>query len=200
MTKTIDLKEMKRKTYIAYHQDGLIDIIIALCLGGIAITAALGSETNLLGYMPIFFFPSLKNRITIPRLGYVKFPQAMEENKKLRMTLLVIAAILSFLFGMGMGYLISHNDTMGNFYDQFESLIGVVLWGIILFALGFVTKVNRLLVYAIAAMATAAIGYFLNLSQVIIPALLAGGILAAGCVLLSRFIKKFPLQREIGVE
>ena len=76
-----NLKEVEKKTYKSYHQDGLLDIFIGIyiLLFGIGILLSTTGDFNswflLPGIFPALMVPiwmSAKKRITITRIGYVK--------------------------------------------------------------------------------------------------------------------------------
>ena len=74
MSQEQDFKKLQQRTYQSYHQDGLIDIIIGLAIIGYGLMLALDSSIFIfMGWMPIIFYMPLKNRLTVPRIGYVKF-------------------------------------------------------------------------------------------------------------------------------
>ena len=81
MDQKINLKELERKAFISYHQDGLVDI----GLGLIMLVSVLSSTLHEMGtsdsirqviYIPLMLLCPLiiylgKKYITTPRLGYV---------------------------------------------------------------------------------------------------------------------------------
>jgi len=72
MSQEKQFKDLGRKAYLSYHQDGLIDILIGLGILGFGLMMLTDSVVfNMLAWMPIIFYVPLKNRITVPRFGYV---------------------------------------------------------------------------------------------------------------------------------
>lgn len=192
------LKEMKRKTYLAYHQDGLIDIVIGLSIAGFAISAALGSESSMLTYVPFLFFTPLKNRITVPRLGFVQFTPTVKLNEKQRTILIIVLAVLCLLGGLAAGFYVSRDSNMNAFYEQNTPLIFAVLGAVLLVIMGLVVKLKRLFIYAAAVILIIFGGDVLNIHPGIYAAILALSILLNGSLLLGRFLKKYPLTEMEG--
>ena len=76
MTEKIDLREIEKKAWTAYFQDGLWDIFIASMMLTMAIRTLTDNAWLTLGMftgVPILVIG--KKFITIPRLGLVKFSQ-----------------------------------------------------------------------------------------------------------------------------
>ena len=97
MSQDKQFKELSRKAYLSYHQDGLIDILIGLGILGFGLMMLTDSIVfNLLAWMPIIFYVPLKNRITVPRFGYVQF--SSERTKKLRSLLVFLVGLLALIF------------------------------------------------------------------------------------------------------
>ena len=90
-------KQLERRTYLLYHQDGLIDIIIGLCIMGFGLNMFTDSSAfSILAWMPVIFLPGLKNKITVPRLGYAQFDRKRTGSLRLM-------AVLMVLVGAGKG-------------------------------------------------------------------------------------------------
>ena len=74
MSQEQDFKKLQQRTYASNHQDGLLDIIIGLGFIGFGLNMAFDNSAFIfLAWMPIIFYVPFKNRITVPRIGYVKF-------------------------------------------------------------------------------------------------------------------------------
>jgi hypothetical protein len=107
MAQEIDLKNIERKTFRQSQQDGLMELVMGICM--LAISTRLFSR--LLIFMlalPVFLFGPLlalmKRRFAYPRIGYVKLiPDKPKEviSGILLITLVVIAfmAVIFFFFG-----------------------------------------------------------------------------------------------------
>ena len=73
-------RKLERKTYLYYHQDGLLDLIIGAMILGFGLNEL--TDTAIWGFLAvlsIIAYVPLKNRITFTRLGYVKFNSTFGE-------------------------------------------------------------------------------------------------------------------------
>ena len=74
MNKNEQFQKLEQKTYLQYHEDGLIDLIMGLSTIGFAFSMAIDSTVFFIfTCIPGLFFKPLKNKITFPRIGYVNF-------------------------------------------------------------------------------------------------------------------------------
>jgi len=107
MSQKIDLKDIEKKVFTTFHQDGLIDLF----LGFIMLVSILSSTLDVSGvsdavriaiYLPLMVAlgPALymlgKKYITFPRMGYVKL--GSKQNRKKRIVIFsIITAVLMTL-------------------------------------------------------------------------------------------------------
>jgi len=128
----IDLKKIERKAFLTYHKDGLLDIVLGFILMvgvlsstllemGVSDAIRISIYVPLMIVGPVFFMVYGKRKITIPRLGYVKFGEKRKRNRKK----LIIAIILINLF-----IFIALFATITNKLDQISTVIGIntVVW------------------------------------------------------------------------
>jgi hypothetical protein len=82
MTKEPNLREIERKAYMSYHQDGLLDIFVgAYILGfGLGVWADITWNLGFGSIMPAILIATVlpiwiqaKRKVTMPRIGFVKF-------------------------------------------------------------------------------------------------------------------------------
>ena len=203
-TKT-SLREVERRTYLSYHQDGLLDIFVGIyvLLFGLGILLMTVTEFSMWFVIPAIFpavmmpiWISVKKRVTMPRIGYVKFGYR-GANKVMAIFLgLAVAGLGVFmLFGLG--------ASMGNGWAlTLRNLIipnGMIIIGILaasissLFA--YTMGLRRLYAYALLTLALLFAAHF-----AIIPfaySLLTIGVLMIinGSILLMQFIRKHPLSQ-----
>ncbi|MCB9421130.1 MAG: hypothetical protein H6667_15115 [Ardenticatenaceae bacterium] len=101
MAQDIKFKDLRQKAYLAYHQDGLIDALIGLGIAGFGVNMATDNSAFIaLSWIPFILYAPLKKRITVPRLGYVKFDRERTYSIKLIMSILVGLTALAFFLGM----------------------------------------------------------------------------------------------------
>lgn len=94
MCSYIPLKRLNRKAFIAYHRDGIIDILLGCTFFGFGLWLLLDNVLfTFISWLSFGFYGYLKKTITNPRLGYVLF----EEDRKQKYFLLGFAIILLVL-------------------------------------------------------------------------------------------------------
>jgi len=112
MSQNVNLKELERKAWRSFYQDGLWDIFWGLMLLAMAISALLSdigaSEPVQLGIMialealGILVLFVGKRRITVPRIGRVRFgPKRKRRLSKVRVVLAVSVLVGAALFVAG---------------------------------------------------------------------------------------------------
>ncbi|MCP5099100.1 MAG: hypothetical protein GY943_26400, partial [Chloroflexi bacterium] len=83
MAPNTNLKALRQKTYLSYHQDGIIDLMVGLSTLGFGISmAAEGSGFIVLSWIGFLLYAPLKKVITVPRLGFVKFDDEQTQRVK----------------------------------------------------------------------------------------------------------------------
>ena len=74
MDDKLDFKQLQSKMYFSYHNDGIIDLTVGLCAVGFAIFMATELVALLiLAWLPMLVYIPLKQGLTRPRLGFVRF-------------------------------------------------------------------------------------------------------------------------------
>ena len=208
-TKT-SLREVEKRTYMAYHQDGLLDIFVGVyvLLFGSGISLMTVTEFSTWFVIPAIFpalmvpiWVSAKKQITMPRIGYVKFG-SRGANKLMAVFIgLMVAglgAFMVFSFSSSQAWALTlRNLIISN---------GMIIIGISAAAMsslfGYTMGLNRLHAYGILTLVLFLAGHFIAIPFGYI--LLAVGlvIIINGFVLLTQFIRKYPLPKgdEINVE
>ena len=205
MTKEINLKEMEKKAWKSCFQDGLWDILLGLIILGFGIAPLIEEITGItylisyilllsLGYI---IFYSGKKYITVPRIGNVKFGS----KRKLKKIKVVLILVISVIFGLAAIVLTQIDIKPYN--------IDVSIWGIIfainaliVFSLmAYYLDFPRLYIYSIFF----AISIFIietssshvgsTYDNVIGFGMLGVVILLVGILHLTRFVRRYPLQR-----
>ena len=122
MTENIDMKELEKKAWTSYFQDGLFDIVI----GMIMLVAVLSSTLDAIGvsdevrisiYIPLMvivppvFFVLGKRYITLPRLGVARFGAHRKARNRIMIAglvsvqLVLLAILILQVYGVGLGWL-----------------------------------------------------------------------------------------------
>jgi hypothetical protein len=191
-------KKLSRKAYISYHQDGLIDILIGLGILGFGLMILTGNFVfNMLAWMPILFYVPLKNRITVPRFGYVQFTS--ERTKRTRILIAVMVGMLFFSFGLGL-YVFALFDQMPPLLELAMAGDGMLLIGglfaVAMLVAGLITRLDRLIIYAILTLLILPGGLLLGVEPELRVVFLGASILLIGVILLLRFLRAYPLQKD----
>ena len=94
MVEDKQFRQLERRTYLLYYQDGLVDIIIGLCVIGFAVNMLTDSSAlSILAWMPVILLPGLKNRITVPRLGFARFDPKRTGSLRLLTMMLILGLV-----------------------------------------------------------------------------------------------------------
>lgn len=197
-----NLKDIEKRTYSSYHQDGLIDIFLGTYILVFA-TAIL--VNNILDLSTWFIFPTilpallipiwitLKKQITVPRIGYVKF-KATGANK---VTAVFIGTIVAGVFTF---FLFSFASTQTWALELRNILIqnGVLFIGLGTFIIsslfGYTIGLKRLYGYGVLALILFGLLYFITFPFEYVLFVIGLIIFIYGAILLSRFMKKYPIH------
>jgi len=200
-----NLKEIERRTYMSYHQDGLLDICIGWFILGFDLVGIIhfwGIDSFIVRIIPYMLFGGItlltyitaKRKITMPRIGYVNFGKK-GRNKliafALGLTAAVWCAFFAFLFLCSPRFgdplwrdLISQNVLL---------IIGVGSLAVFI-VFGYIISLKRLYGYGLLALLAFAVGNFLGIFFAYILLALGTTVMITGFALLIAFIKKYPLQ------
>ncbi|MDO8125244.1 MAG: hypothetical protein Q6364_12815 [Candidatus Hermodarchaeota archaeon] len=201
MNESINLQQLERKAYLSYHQDGVIDIFIgsAIVTFGLFllpwVVEYLWMAFSSLSIIWVLIYAGVKRAFTVPRIGYVEFKKHRRSRVMLIAVLLFIINLVFFLI-QALGLLTPELRIFLNVYG-FMVLAFVV--GGLFFLIGFLTELHRVMGYGVVAIAVFLPLQFypMHFSYSII--LLGLVMTAYGCVLLFRFIRKYPKENS-GVE
>jgi len=197
MNKKINLKEIERKAYTSYHQDGVIDITIAfvtllfsvITLGDISLLGGIS------GILAISLYAGFKKLVTIPRIGYVKFPQQRTQ----RITALaVVLGTLSAVMGLVAFVQTASQGTpewLLFLIDNYILSIGTAVAALFLLA-GYAFKTKRIYAYALLTLVMFVAGHFIHFPLYYYLTALGSLILACGLVMMTRFVRKYPKATE----
>jgi hypothetical protein len=199
------LKEIEKKTYKTYHQDGLIDIFVGLyiLLFGAGIFLRTYTEFTTWFIIPAIFpsvmipiWISFKRRITIPRIGYVKF--GLRSANKLMAVFLGLAVVgLGVFMVFGFGGMMDQSwavTLMDLIVSNSMIIIGVsafLLSSLFAYTMGL----KRLYAYGLLTLIMFTIGHFIVTQFEYFPVIIGSAIIIYGLVLLRQFLRKYPLSR-----
>ena len=194
MSQNSELKKLGQKTYLEYHQDGIIDLILGLCTLGFGIRMATESPVFIfLSWVPILFYLPLKNRITVPRYGYVRFTSDRSRAILFSLAIVIGMVFLAFFFGF---YVFASGNNIPPAFDQWLNRYHMLLLGGIVAAAlagaAIFTGIRRFYGYALLFIAVIALGITLGLPAPVYVIVIGTIIFLSGVWLLYRFINKHP--------
>ena len=198
MSQDQDFKKLQQRTYASFHQDGLIDMIIGWAIIGFGINMVLDSSAFLfLGWLPIVFYVPIKNRVTVPRIGYVKFSSSNS-----LLLGIVLAILLVLLLGIFILLIVGPNlipAQISEFFREYYLLLFGSLVGLGFAGTALVTGISRFYAYAVMLVLIIAAGIWLNTPDPIYVLTAGLLILVVGITHMVRFLRKYPLTNEASV-
>jgi hypothetical protein len=204
MTKQNTLREIEKKAYMSYHQDGLLDMVIGLYAlsFGLGIFADKILEFGFAAIMPAIMISIVlpiwiyaKRKITMPRIGFVKFG-ARGSNKLFAIFLgLAVAGLgVSLAFGV---FMLGQNGRPLWFEILFQyGMIWIGLGAAVIGSLfAYTMGLKRLHGYGFLTLALFVSGYFLGIPFEYLLLTIGSVIIASGAALLVQFIRRYPLPK-----
>lgn len=193
MSTTKDFDTLKRKVYLAYHQDGILDLTAAVVLLGFS-TFMLTRSVVFLAMGAIFasLYTLMKNLITVPRFGYVRF-EPKEKTMVQYWLLLGLGVLVLLAFLAGNIFQSSNSTEMKALTQQYHMVpLSGMLFGLPALAAAAFLGLKRFYLYALLTVGLPAFGGWQNI-ETYIPILATGFVmLVVGIGLLSSFLKKYP--------
>lgn len=202
MAEIPNIKEIQRKAYTSYHQDGLIDLFASIYV----ITFAAGILMDFLwdfsfgvilpGFILVLTIPlwiAAKRKITVPRIGYVNFGGKGKNNlTAILVGLTVLGIAFLFIFAMirvGTAPLATIIIEYGMIFTALGSLTVCSLFG---YAMGL----KRMYAYGILAFAFFTVGYFIGVFFAYVILGLGIVVIFSAVSLLVRFVRKYPIKGD----
>ena len=196
-SRELDLKQLERKAWQSFHQDGLTDVFLGLVLLSGWVSSLAGSDLLhlVLMFATLVVFALGKRFVTVPRMGLVEFgADRKAKNRK-------VAALLFFVVLLGVALYIvavTNIEVLGWRPDRGSlttlglSLVILVIFGGIAYWMDF----PRMMLLGLAFAAAFAGSRLLDSH---ITFLIAGGlVLGWGLALLVSFVRQYPLPRRAG--
>ena len=196
MSAKINLRELERKAYLSYHQDGVLDIFIgfSVLLFGVWLLADMAYLAGAFAAIFTPIYAQVKKQVTVPRLGFVKFGPSRTAKTQKTVLVLVIAGVLAFIPGV----LLFATTEMG-ILAPIHLLIeyGMIVIGAagagILCVVAYTSELRRLYAYAALVLTLFTVGHFLTAPLPYYLMTLGAAILLSGLYLLIGFQRKYPL-------
>lgn len=190
MAEKINLMEIERKVWTSYFQDGFWEIFFGL----MALTAGLrGLTDNVLFTFGILLAVLVsvlgKKYITVPRMGMVRFSNPRRD-RQIKMFVLLGVSIVALLVLM---------IIPGALNLQISTSPIMAVWIALIFGLlAYLLEFKRLFVYGLFFAGSEAVWGMFGMPLGPIAHLVSGIIiLAVGLVVLTRFLKKYPLPAGV---
>jgi hypothetical protein len=207
VTKEPNLREIEKKAYMSYHQDGLLDIFVGVYILGFAlgIWVDITLEYGFGSIMPAILIATVipiwiaaKRKITMPRIGFVKFGPGHTARL---MGVLIGLAIMGLLFFMAVAFTSTQGGQplwLQTIFEYGMIVIGLASLGICsLF--GYSMGLRRLYAYGLLALTLLVIGHIIGIFFGYILLVLGATVMAAGVALLIGFVRKYPLQGDKAI-
>jgi hypothetical protein len=210
MNKKMNLREVEKKTYMSYHQDGLIDIFVGVYVLLFALGILLSTVTDFSTWFVVpAIFPAImvpvwvsaKKRITMPRIGYVKIGSRGANMLMAIFLGLMVAGLGTFMvfsFASSQGWAL----TLRNLIISNSLIIIGVSSAAMSSLFAYTMGLKRLHAYGLLALALFFTGHFVTIPFGYFLLTIGLVIIISGFVLLLRFIRKYPLPQgdETNVE
>jgi hypothetical protein len=197
MTDEINLKEIERKAWISYFEDGLWDLffgVLFLISGIRSLTdnvSYVGGLYALLLVVCILILPIGKKRITIPRLGYVKFGPArkLRQSKAIAVLASSVLATFALLMLSKSGLALPPKMLISPIIAGWIA----VVFGVLAYYLDF----KRLFAYGVLfAISEVLSGLFGEPIGSIMQTISGVAVLVVGIAVFMRFMRRYPLPTE----
>jgi len=207
VTKEPNLKEIERRAYMSYHQDGLLDIFAGLyILGfGLGIIMDVLWEFGFGVIMPAILIATVlpiwieaKRKITMPRIGFVNFG-TRGANK------LTAVFIGTMVAGLGAFFVFTLATFQGESRQWLDLIVqnGMLIVGFGTFVIctlfGYTMGLKRLYAYGLLAVIVLAIGHFMGIFFAYIITALGITVMVTGFAMLIGFVRKYPLKGEKAI-
>ncbi len=197
----INLKEIERRAYLSYHGDGLVDILVGICLFIVSLYAYV-EMVWLAGSIVAVMTPTymaMKKRHTFPRIGQVTFSKSRKGRSKNTYLFLIgmniVFLLLGFLFWSAFS-----GDTQPQWmhlmienYALVFGVVGAALWAVV----GYITELTRFNRYAAATLVVLGSASFIPTPFIAHILLLSAIITVSGYLQFQSFKRKYPIVPEI---
>ena len=188
MTSQIDLKQIERKAWTIYFDDGLWEIFLGVMLIGMGVRTVTDNVWfTFLTLSSVLVWPVGKRLITIPRVGLAKFGPARRA-KQFKITVIIVVAVLAtfalWIYAASSGV------------DLPDAASAAIVGGFIIlifWLLAYFLDFRRLYAYSVLVAATFALSEVFEDPIPGYASLAAGGLfLLIGAVYLLRFKRRYP--------
>jgi hypothetical protein len=194
-----NINSLTRKAYLSYQQDGILDLAAGTVVLGFGLDMLTGNIVFLMaGWMAMLLYFLGKQRITIPRFGYVRFESEKKTNSK-AMLLVGIGVLVLFLFVI-FKLVVDRQPSspeMDALVQRYHMVpLSGMLFGLPALGAAIFLGLKRFYLYALLAAGLPALGAWIEI-ETYIPIVTTGLVmLVIGTGLLANFLNKYPLNHE----
>ena len=190
---------LKRKVYLAYHQDGILDLVAGSVVLGFGLNMLTDNIVFLMiGWLAMMLYVLIKQRVTVPRFGFVRFESQKKTVQKAWLSVGIGVLVLLLFFGLG--FFVNREPAS----PEMQALIrryhmvplSTMLFGLPALAAAIFLGLKRFYLYALLAAGLPLLGALANI-ETYIPIVTTGAVIIAfGAFLLVNFLRKYPLNAE----
>jgi hypothetical protein len=208
VTKEPNLREVEKKAYMSYHQDGLLDIFVGVYILGFGLGIWADIIVGFFGFgsiMPAILIATVppiwiqaKRKITMPRIGFVKF--GPKGTHRLMGVLIGLAIV-----GLGFFMAVTFTSNQGGPPLWLQTIVqyGMIVIGLasllICSLFGYSMGLRRLYAYGLLTLILFVSGHFIGIFFGYILLILGTTVTAVGFALLISFVRKYPLQGDRAI-
>jgi hypothetical protein len=205
MTEKIDLKRIERRSYLSYHQDGLIDIAVGayLLVFGLMMMILMdvawvaGPVVGCAAGLITSSWVGIKQKVTAPRIGSVKFARTRIRHTFYVKIMVVLVTVILAALAIGVGLLLEMEGTGSQpllLLLAKNATILVGIGGAVLSAIVATSmRMRRFYLYGLMNLTVFVVGQLLMVPLQFAVMAVGGVIMASGLVLLRRFLSRYPL-------
>lgn len=189
-------KNLRQKMLMIYHDDGILDLVVGVTILMLAAVMAFEAPAfiGLIG-IPLILYIPIKEQVSIPRIGFIRFEAENVSRKRMVFFLLsgiVTFAVFALLALIRAGISPSLVEIIGNN----EVLIFAFILAGALFAASRILNNARFLLYTILSLVLVLGAYFIGI-RIWLPVSLIGlSMEILGIVKLVNFLRSYPTVEE----
>jgi hypothetical protein len=190
---------LKRKIYLAYHQDGILDLVAGSVVLGFGLNMLTDNIVFLMiGWLAMMLYVLIKQRVTVPRFGFVRFESQKKTLQKAWVS--VGIGVLFVAFFLTLNIFVSRQPTSPEtqaWIQRYHMVpLSAMLFGLPALAAAIILGLKRFYLYALLALGLPLLGALSNI-ETYIPIVTTGAVIILfGTFLLVNFLQKYPLEVE----
>lgn len=187
---------LQKRLYATYHQDGILDLLIglALLLWPVALVLDQFWILGMTALIMSMYIP-MKNSLSVPRMGYIRFESKQVQSRQLRITLLI--GMVTFAGAIVLYILLGNvpTDIITAVRDNIILIFGAV-FGLVFVGLAYFLNNSRFYLYAVLAVIMIWASHFLHIRLDGTLLLLGVSITAIGAYILIQFLRTHPIDDD----